>query len=140
MDLQSIFDKGVTGVIAQGGPSYGFGGCAYRGTEGRKCALGHSISDDDYCSEWEGTTPCNDRGTVYGPLIAEALGAEADGDAVLLRSFQKTHDIAADQSDRGRSVDTFFRLFLVYARAFAETHGLNTAALEKAEHEHLQHH
>ena len=53
MTNQELFDKAVTGVLAQGGPSghrdddlmYW---CEYRSFGGRKCLVGHLISDDNY--------------------------------------------------------------------------------------------
>lgn len=46
-----VFDK----LIAQGGcSSNSLTGCLYRGPDGRKCAAGHLIPDEDYRTEFEG--------------------------------------------------------------------------------------
>jgi len=47
--LQVLFDKACAGVIAQGAQSLMPGDnftCAYRGTDGKKCAVGHLLSDE----------------------------------------------------------------------------------------------
>jgi hypothetical protein len=56
---QEIFDKVVRGILSQGGPSASACDeftkirCKYRSTNGRKCAAGHLISDEDYDPEME---------------------------------------------------------------------------------------
>lgn len=50
MTLQEIFNKSVTGVLAQGGASMFGAACAYRGNDGRKCAAGQLLPDDVYDS------------------------------------------------------------------------------------------
>lgn len=54
-DLQEIYDVSVTGLASQGFQnSYAEDGtCAYRGTNGRKCAIGWCIPDDKYSPEIE---------------------------------------------------------------------------------------
>ncbi len=57
MTLQEIFDKTTNAIIAQGGPSLTRKverGCAYRGVNGRKCAIGHLIPDELYDKDIEG--------------------------------------------------------------------------------------
>jgi hypothetical protein len=55
MTRQGIFDKAWTGLKAQGFMRSMRGkGCAYRGAEGRRCAIGHCIPDAAYRDEWEG--------------------------------------------------------------------------------------
>lgn len=48
---QDHFNKAYLGVIAQGGPSkrvfHGSESCAYQGDNGRKCAVGHILTDDE---------------------------------------------------------------------------------------------
>ena len=50
LDRQKVFDAAYTGLRNQGfRRSVSIvGHCRYRGTEGRKCAIGHLISDDHY--------------------------------------------------------------------------------------------
>lgn len=56
IDKQTIFNNAFLGVLKQGVPSVSIklGMCAYRGDEGRKCAIGHSIADEEYTEEMEG--------------------------------------------------------------------------------------
>lgn len=51
-----MFDKAVAGLAAQGFEQSkdAYGGCAYRGEDGRKCAMGHCITDDQYLRINEG--------------------------------------------------------------------------------------
>lgn len=52
--LQEVFDYGVTCLMRQGAKSYdNFDGCMYRGPQGRKCAVGFFISDEEYRADME---------------------------------------------------------------------------------------
>jgi len=122
MNLQQIFDAGVSGVLAQGGYSANaFGDCLYRGANGCKCALGHSIPDDDYDTSLEGDAPrhTDEKG---GSRLARLLGAETDAECTILRDFQSVHDACA----KGNLPLSEFK---ARCRDFAETHGLNTDVL-----------
>jgi len=118
VNLQQIFDAGVAGVLAQGGYSYNDanGGCFYRGPHGCKCALGHSIRDEDYDPSLEGRRP------RLRNQLAPLLGAETAEDCTILRDFQSIHDACAR---RGEPLSEF----KARCRDFAETHGLNTDVL-----------
>jgi len=67
MNRQQIFDKVVDHLLAQQEKSVscyqkGISAmCAYRGTEGRKCALGCLIADEFYSPELEGATPSENK-------------------------------------------------------------------------------
>ena len=57
-NLQEIYDTAVAGLASQGfqpayNTDYGGPSCAYRGTEGRKCAIGWCIPDELYVPEIE---------------------------------------------------------------------------------------
>ena len=54
MTKQEIFDTVVTHLRAQGIRSMRGCTCVYRGPEGRKCAIGALIPDEDFKPEWEG--------------------------------------------------------------------------------------
>ena len=54
MTAQEIFDTVAVKLREQGGPSLSHrGGCAYRGRDGRRCAVGWLISDDEYSPDME---------------------------------------------------------------------------------------
>ena len=62
MTPQEIFDTAARGIIGQGGPSVVLGGaCLYRGPNGRKCAAGWLLPDDEWSEEinsaWVGDVP-----------------------------------------------------------------------------------
>lgn len=52
---QSLFDQAYRGLAAQGWKKSldVDGGCVYRGLEGRRCAVGHCISDEEYTIQME---------------------------------------------------------------------------------------
>ena len=55
MSLQDIFDTVYKGLREQGFKKSMDGcGCAYRGADGRKCAAGFLIADEEYSSAMEG--------------------------------------------------------------------------------------
>jgi hypothetical protein len=53
MDKQAIFDKVTTHLLEQGRPAMNEHGCAYRGEDGTKCAIGCLIPDDLYMPAFE---------------------------------------------------------------------------------------
>jgi hypothetical protein len=131
MNLQQIFDTGVTQIRKQGELSFYKQGdevvCQYRNPNGSMCALGPSIPNDKFDPLFdEGIIPmiCDDRrnpGDLYERL-ATILGARTEHDADLLREFQRCHDGAAD---RDEGVEGFLRR----AAEFAKEHNLNTDVL-----------
>jgi len=123
VNLQQIFDAGVAGVLAQGGYSYDAGshGCFYRGPNGCKCALGHSIPDNVYDPRFEWQSPGYSGGESTAKL-ARLLGAETREDCDVLWDFQNIHD---DCAGRGLPLSEFKER----CRTFAKQHGLNTDVL-----------
>lgn len=74
MTKNEIFDFVLKGILRQGGPSVNKEGeCLYRGDNGRKCAIGLLIHDDDYISEFEGLKPWVDMKYVTEPIDADKL-------------------------------------------------------------------
>jgi len=124
VNLQQIFDTGVAGILAQGGYSYDAGGhgCLYRGPNGCKCALGHSIPDDGYDPSLEGDAPRFSASLGNEVLLARLLGAESEAECTILRDFQIIHDFCAR---RGLPLSKF----KAYCRRFAKRHGLKTDVL-----------
>lgn len=84
---QDIFDAAYKGLASQGfkqSKSPNAGGCAYRGEDGLRCAVGHLIADENYNEGLEGLS-AND-GSV---LLAARL---SNCDAELLDDMQGAHD------------------------------------------------
>lgn len=130
MNLQAIFDKGVEGIFAQGGPSMDHDneGCMYRGLNNAKCALGHSIPDEKYGSWMEGCTPALiTQGLKPSDKVAAILGCENEHDARDLREFQRCHDSVASIGLNGKE---FLIRFAEQAENFAERYRLNTSVLQ----------
>lgn len=91
--LQPLFDKAVKGVIEQGAQSIcaDENTCAYRGVDGKKCAVGHILSDEqiEKFGITEGLIP-----NKFPPaLIRELMPGIQTGIAVeFLEELQNCHD------------------------------------------------
>lgn len=64
-------------------------GCAYRGVEGRKCALGWVIPDEDYTPALEGQTL---GGLLQNNMLPDELAQEFGVNRHLLVILQSIHD------------------------------------------------
>lgn len=99
MNHQEAFDIALNGILSQGGPSQrgGTGArnthCLYRGPEGRKCAIGWLIPDDEYQVHFEEGS----LGDVY-----EACPSLDGLDDDILDRIQRAHDNAAIDAGRGQ--------------------------------------
>lgn len=78
--------------------------CAYRGTDGNKCAIGLLIPDELYTPEMEGHTV---RALVKAfPFLRGVLSIENDEDLEFLTKLQITHDVAyQENADEYRKED-----------------------------------
>ena len=94
-NLQEVYDTAVAGLSSQEfKPSYGGRNgtsCAYRGGNGRKCAIGWCIPDELYSPEMEGKTVYSMFAEHWKAMreifpISISVGA--------LRELQNCHDIA----------------------------------------------
>ena len=85
MTLQDVFNTAYIGLASQGFErSMLNDGCAYRGAEGRKCAIGYCIPDEEYSPDMEGLT-------AHEPSIARLFPLV---DAEEMRTLQRVHDNA----------------------------------------------
>lgn len=95
MNRQEIFDKVATHLLKQGKRAerdYDTiqKGCAYRGQENTKCAVGCLIKDEFYSTKLEGKRVGSD-GVVEA--IEKSLGYKLnDSDIIFLASLQVIHD------------------------------------------------
>ncbi len=88
---QEAFNKAVIGVFKQGGASMNERKvCAYRGPDGRKCAIGHLLADDQYDKRFEGQGIGEYR--LFGSI---ARSGYASVSVDLLVALQKAHDSSA---------------------------------------------
>lgn len=88
--LQGLFSIAVRGLAKQGWQKSIKGSrCAYRGTDGRKCAIGHCLADKDYRAEFDTSW--------YG--LADLLPREAIVFADKLMLLQRCHDMATSKRD-----------------------------------------
>lgn len=84
---QEIFDVAYKGLASQGfrqSRSSNIGGCAYRGENGLKCAVGHLIDDANYSEGLEGLA-ANDSSVLHAARLSNY---HAD----LLEDIQDAHD------------------------------------------------
>lgn len=115
MTAQEVFDTAVAGVIKQGGPAVINGNCKYRTSFGRKCAVGHLLTDDIYLSSMEGR-PIGSLLYIYSELKFLSQHAE------LLESLQKAHDYMLYDYELGS--------FKEKARQIAKQYSLKTTVLD----------
>ena len=92
--LQVLFDKACAGVIDQGAQSLMPGDnstCAYRGTDGKKCAVGHLLSDEQIAMY--GIKEMDNPEKFVSPLLCELVPGVLTGIAVeFLSDLQDAHD------------------------------------------------
>ena len=106
MTLQEVFDTAVGGVVGQGGPSWdGVRNCLYRGPNGRKCAAGWLISDDQ---------------VIEGNSIREIEHGWPEQVVELVQGLQCAHDSATIAGTE----EQFLKVFLEEANSLAREHGL----------------
>ena len=92
--LQEIFDKVRDHLLRQNAKAVkyteGGGTCAYRGSNGTKCAAGVLIPDDLYHPRFEG----KNVGELIDsePELAESLGWDDERVATLVSDLQGVHD------------------------------------------------
>lgn len=92
-DRQEFFNKGVLGIINQGGFATNGLSCKYRAENGNKCFLGHNIPDEQYEKAFEGRIPYLHGFNEYENRLAEIIGIETKQDLNLVRECQKhLHD------------------------------------------------
>lgn len=82
---QKVFDKALSHLRKQGRKSMGHIGCAYRGGEGLKCAIGIFIPDRKYRSSMEG---CK----VNDIISALPIAVTTAGYAFLTAVQERLHD------------------------------------------------
>lgn len=100
MDKQAIFNQAVKGLASQGFQRSLFkdGGCAYRGAEGRRCALGWCIPDERYDAAFEGQGP-HDEG------VLRMVGAQRASETIdFLEALQDAHDYPRTPEDMKRDL------------------------------------
>jgi hypothetical protein len=105
LSLQHIFDKAAVGMLRQNAQAMGADGesCAYRGTEGCKCAVGFLIKDEHYSEFFEGPTIAQIGSVKCATLISKTnalvtalksshVNIEDPEVRYLLESLQEIHD------------------------------------------------
>jgi hypothetical protein len=119
---QEIFDRVVEGIFAQGGPSITrdpFGNiiCLYRSENGRKCAAGLILPDEEYCLGDEGKPCC------------EIWWFDNVEDIEFLSKLQKIHDNAALASNE--SDVRFYEFWISEMNLLALHYSINTEKLSQ---------
>lgn len=88
---QELFDAVWTRFVVNGAPrSMNAGGCAYRGDDGAKCAVGILVTDNE-CAEWEGWG-------ATSPVIRHSMPSRLHPHMSLLSDMQDAHDLADSTS------------------------------------------
>ena len=99
---QELFNLAVRGLRGQGWKQSVWvegtvGSCSYRGTEGRRCAIGWCIPDEVYDENLEGKT-------VWESSVVRAAAGIRLQDRLLAARLQDTHDL-----NGGRAMEETFR-------------------------------
>lgn len=129
MTLQEIFNKSVTGIIAQGRPSTTVEGtCAYRGMDGAKCAAGHLLPDSVVRPDLNGyalDTTDKKRLRVHKMFIEAGIDVQNCDVFLLVSKLQNAHD--------GHSCDgpDFVREFTKVALAIGREFGLDVSVVRR---------
>ena len=91
MNTQELFDKVVSHLLEQGQPALSRTyRCAYRGTEGRQCAVGCLITDNNYAPFLEG---CGVASPRVQEAVMHSIGHQlTEYEALLLAHLQSIHD------------------------------------------------
>ena len=107
--MQTIYTRAAQYILRQGEGSFSARGCAYRGDNGCKCAVGLFISDANYSKDLEGliVKDVEVRAAISKTLDLKHLTFNDRGHVFgLLRRLQDAHDIAFNSGlnpDRGRT-------------------------------------
>jgi len=89
MNRQEVYEKVRKHLLTQNHRSLNIKGCAYRGENGDKCAIGALIPDESYYGGLEGL------GVAHASVLgATGLEIEDQTDVEYLTSLQVIHDMA----------------------------------------------
>lgn len=112
---QELFDNAFKGVIDQGRPAYddAADSCMYRGPDGTKCGIGHSIPNSKYRKSME------NRGASADLVLTAARIAEED--SAFAVQLQGCHDNAAHEA---LSTKDFIARFTRRMKILARQEGL----------------
>lgn len=102
LSMQEMFEKAYAGLEAQAFQQSRLKNdhtCAYRAPDGKRCAVGHLIDDEDYSAAFEGRP--------IGDLLVGFSESDETKSALtkmeFLRDMQRAHDFATARSGvRGR--------------------------------------
>lgn len=132
---QAVFDHVVTSLVKQGQPSmtlrkHGLGlVCAYRGQDGRKCAAGWCIADEEYSELMEGGRIRSLIGADSGVKTGVKPLGHLFPHAALLDDLQRAHD---DPAVDERMFGPWLQAFVTKARTIADKYKLKESALNNA--------
>ena len=121
---QGIFDYVARHLFAQGKPAHRDGtGCAYRGSDGSKCAVGVLISDRAYTARIEGYS-------VDAYQVTNVLPKAISRHGRLLSALQGAHDsnLMLDDRKAGKPFDR--DKLMRDLRGIAFDHSLSSKVLE----------
>lgn len=93
MTTQEIFEKALRGVIAQGALAQTqTGSCAYRFADGRKCAAGHILTEEQLDRIY--AVGLNERGFAAVNDFLELFDESNSQEFALIEAMQRAHDTA----------------------------------------------
>lgn len=87
--MQEVFDKVATHLLKQGSRSEFGGGCAYRSPDGKMCAVGCLLQDEQYSPKLEGI---NTRHELVQAALKESGIDLTQKMQCMLQELQECHD------------------------------------------------
>lgn len=92
MNKQEMFNTAYIGIIKQGGPSVEGDSCAYRSKNGRKCAAGWLMTDEDYAKVCKGGAADDTAINTTGIGALNGLPDFFRDNILFIGRLQRAHD------------------------------------------------
>ena len=131
---QEIFDKVLTGIRRQGGPSLAPDtlACRHRSAAGKQvlaCSIGQLIPDNAYDSSWDraeiSSVDCLlDKENFHMALFEAGVNVDDRGTVDFLINLQRVHDTAALEAGDPNFSVPFFEGFEPHMKELAARYGL----------------
>lgn len=127
---QEIFNQVIEGIFRQGGPSFVYYEdskdiiCKYRWSNGRKCAAGLIMPDDEYSEDVEGYPVDNER---INPWFYK------NTDIDFMKTLQIVHDetIRNEETQGFLSDEDFLKKWVIKMKKVADDYDLDKTVLNK---------
>lgn len=125
LSKQEIFDTAARFLVKQGCRAMHEESCTYRDAEGRRCAVGALLTDEEIAAIQSNGAMGSNAATLFSSdLLPARLATSPMRDLQFVSDLQSAHDMSPDDGFMDEWPDTM--------RALATEHNLSTAALDEA--------